>query len=531
MADGPDYVVLAQRGSLHGSSQPDLLVLGTLYGGTASHRASNAVDRLRALVAVNWGAYMAFAADGNGARYAMVDPSGAGRAHLAADQHLTMVTDLLDPPIMRGAGFEISADLPGLAGCLLDPGTMVTAPLLHGVTPMVPGTAYPLRHDESAVALWSPTTISGDENADGRDLRRSVDTSIHAMTAGGGTLIELSGGLDSSIIAGTMTELGMPARAATVELIGGDVDEIRYARATAERCGMPLHRGEVTTFPDYAAFMEAPQVGHPYMYGLDDAFARVIVDALADDVDRIVTGQGGDAVLFQPATPLTTIDRVRSRGVRSGWRELLDDARRTRASIWHHILPAITDFIHPAGMPQDELAAGLLTRGAREGRTRFLHPWCADARQLPPGRRLQVLMLANSLVFHSGRALDLGRPLIHPLLSQPVVESALAIPTWRLATGRLDRGLARSIFADRLHPAVARRRSKGEAAAFYSRAATANLPYLRERLLDGALARAGIIDNAAMEKALTPEYLFHSLDYRALILHAACEAWLSAWAA
>lgn len=140
-------------------------------------------------------------------------------------------------------------------------------------------------------------------------------------------------------------------------------------------------------------------------------------------------------------------------------------------------------------------------------------------------------MLANSLVFHSGRALDLGRPLIHPLLSQPVVESALAIPTWRLATGRLDRGLARSIFADRLHPAVARRRSKGEAAAFYSRAATANLPYLRERLLDGALARAGIIDNAAMEKALTPEYLFHSLDYRALILHAACEAWLSAWAA
>jgi hypothetical protein len=32
-----------------------------------------------------------------------------------------------------------------------------------------------------------------------------------------------------------------------------------------------------------------------------------------------------------------------------------------------------------------------------------------------------------------------------------------------------------------------------------------------------------------MKQVLTPDYLFYSLDYRALVLHAACEAWLKAW--
>lgn len=140
-------------------------------------------------------------------------------------------------------------------------------------------------------------------------------------------------------------------------------------------------------------------------------------------------------------------------------------------------------------------------------------------------------MLANSLIFHSARPVDLGLPFFHPLLTQPVLEAALALPTWQLASGPIDRGFARRLFADRLHPDIAARRSKGEAAAFYSRTVVANLPYLRERLLDGALAKAGILDTDRLSRTLTAEHLFYSLDYRAIFLQASAEAWLSSWTA
>jgi asparagine synthase (glutamine-hydrolysing) len=533
---GPQSVVLAQAGAAR-SVIPGLVILGEAHRRKGGPHVQDAVSSgpiacLRALTTQYWGHYTAVAFDTLGP-WVMVDPSGAGRAHLVQDTDLEMITNHLDPSAMRAANFEIDVNLSALAGSLLDPGTMVTAPLLRGVTNMVPGTAYHLNRRGAEIALWSPAALSNDcsENGygfDGDRLRHAVDLAVTQLAGAGASLIELSGGLDSSILAGTMMALGIVPRAVTVELIGGDVDEVHYAQATARRCAIQLDLGLATTFPDYAAFMDVGQAAHPYMYGVDDAFANAVIGS-ADGIDRILTGQGGDAVFYQPATPLTTIDRYRALGIRSGWRSLLDDARRTRASIWHHILPVARDRLRGTPSPQDELADRLLTRQARAARTRFVHPWCVAAHALPPGRRLQMLMLANSLIFHSARPIDLGRPLVHPLLTQPVLESVLAVPTWRLASGRLDRGLARAAFADRLHPDVVARRSKGEAAAYYSRAAVANLPLLRERLLGGALVKAGIIDAPMMEQVLTPDYLFYSLDYRALVLHAACEAWLKAW--
>lgn len=526
-------IVLSRQSRPYNAAADTMLLLGHVFGNANVPSEGCVATRLRALTNNVWGRYTAFARSDDSA-YVMVDPSGAGRAYLVQDDELAMVADHLDPALMSRAGFAIDVDVSALTGCLLDPGTMVMAPLLRGVTAMVPGRAYSLGRDGDTIEIWSPVSLAFNDSRDAGAvaayrLRAAVDHAVSTMVGTKRPLIELSGGLDSSILAGTMTALGIRASAVTVTAIGGDVDELRYAEATAKHARMPLHRGRTATYPKYATFMEAEQVAHPFIFGVDDAFADIIRATAGDGIDRIVTGQGGDAVFFQPATPLTTIDRYRACGWRSGWSALLDDARRTRSSVWHHIGPVVSDLVRGTPALQDELAGGLLTADALAHRKRFEHPWCANARHLPPGRQLQMLMLANCSIFHSAQPIDLGRPQLHPLLSQPVIESVLAIPTWQLASGPLDRGLARRAFADRLHHDITARRSKGEAAAYYSRAAVANLPYLRERLLDGALAKSGIIDRCVMEQALTAEYLFYSLDYRALILHAACEAWLSAW--
>ncbi len=523
----PDIRILVSRSAECHFDPAGLALFGTVDAAVSAGQGC-ALGRLRSLVASRWGSYLAFSWDAK-ARIAMVDPSGAGQSHFVRDPHLTLIGNRLSPDLMRNCGFRISADHAALAGCLLDPGTMVAAPLLAGVTTMVPGSAYYLGSDRAPDVLWSPAAIETDSERRPATLRTAVDSAVSIMTCRQQSLLELSGGLDSSILAGTMRDVGVPAKAVAVQLIGGDVCEGRYAAATSAFSRIPLQIATTENYPDYASFMEAPQVAHPFMYGVDDAFADAVRSAIDEHSHCVVTGQGGDAVFYQPATPLTTIDRFRDRGWRSGWNALLDDARRTRSSIWHHLGPVFADRFQHAKPPQDELAGGLLTSQARNERLRFVHPWCDAARDLSPGRQLQILMLANSQIFHSPRAVDVGRPMLHPLLSQPVVESALAFPSWKLAQGPNDRGLARLVFADRLHPDIVERRSKGEAAAFYSRTALANLPYLRERLLDGALVRAGIADRDVMARALTPEYLFYSLDYRALILHAACEAWLEAW--
>lgn len=526
---GETIVVLASADIPIAFGENGLMLFGSMHGDLPRPTGHRPVEVLQQLSRSVWGSYLALIASPDGC-FAMVDPSGAGRAHLVRDDDLVMVTDRLTPALMDLAGYTISVDLAAVAGCLVDPGTIVPAPLIDGVLPMTPGVMYDLAGKDTPHTIWSPRQIAAGEG-DGSMLRQTVDDAVGAMVNGQTPLLELSGGLDSSILAGIMSALEIEARAVTVELIGGDVDELRYARATAERCGIPLHVGRVADYPPYASFMETEQAAHPYTYGVDDAFAGVVRDGEAAGTDCVITGQGGDAVFYQPATPYTTIDRFRALGLTSGWGALLDDARRTRSSIWRHLREVARDRLHPQSLPEDELAGNLLTRAALDGRRRFQHPWRFEAKDEPPGRQLHILMLANSLSFHSARAVDLGRPLIHPLLSQPVIEAALAIPTWQLAIGPLDRGLARQLFADRLHPSIAGRRSKGEAGAFYSRAAVANLPYLRERLLDGALAKAGIIDRQAMGRTLTADHLFYSLDYRALILHAAVEAWLSAWTA
>ena len=289
---------------------PAVRIIGWLHGLYTLPDDLGGRDALRALINNCWGNYLAHAQDKNGGTV-MVDPSGAGRAHLARDASLALVTDALEPKLMRAAGFDVQVDTAALAGCIVDPGTMVSAPLLGGVTAMVPGTAYSLGAGGERTVLWSPATLACndgacDAQARGAALRAGIDTAVSATARRRSHLLELSGGLDSSIVAGTLSDLGIDVRAVTVEVIGGDVDELRYAKATASRNRIPLHVAKAAAYPDYRAFMEHPQVAHPYMYGVDDAFAAAVREA-SDGAASVVTGQGVDAVFFQPATPLTSV--------------------------------------------------------------------------------------------------------------------------------------------------------------------------------------------------------------------------------
>ena len=89
--------------------------------------------------------------------------------------------------------------------------------------------------------------------------------------------------------------------------------------------------------------------------------------------------------------------------------------------------------------------------------------------------------------------------MINPLLSQPVVELCLSIPSWKWIKGGRDRAVARQAFSNMLPDAIVTRRTKGGPSAFYRQIVEHYRDAMRERLLGGELARRGIVDRVAVE--------------------------------
>ena len=120
---------------------------------------------------------------------------------------------------------------------------------------------------------------------------------------------------------------------------------------------------------------------------------------------------------------------------------------------------------------------------------------------------------------------------VQPLLSQPIIEMCLSIPSWRMCAGGMDRSAIREAFADRLPSSVIQRRTKGGPDGFAHRILRHHLAAVRERLLGGLLAEHGIVDIAALEEQLREEKMMRGIDYVRILLLLDTEAWARHWQA
>lgn len=514
---------------------PGGFVLGTSF--PRAHTTGDTmctVDRgaafARQMVRTSWGRYVAIE-DANDAPQVMGDPSGAWPLWQLRIPDLSLVSDVVTPELARIAGVDAVIDKAALAATLLDPASVAYLGFVRGIQALTPGCSYDLATGR-ATSIWRMADhITSPSAKAATTLRDAVDLAVSRMTDTD-MVTQLSGGLDSAIVLAAATKAGHYPHAVNFATRASAGDERGYARLVANHLGISCTEVSATTFPNYRRIAGGVVGAAPAIFGLDDAFEDAVETVAAGRSARgVITGQGGDAIFFQPATPLVTVDRRRALGLRPRtWPAILDDARRARRSIWHQLAPVLRDLLRPASVPVSPVSPHLLTDEARmaAGAVDTLHPWLRGLEHVPPGKRMQAVMIANSQIFHHPRATG-TMPLCQPLLSQPVVEAALAIPTYELACGDNDRGLARRAFSERLPAKLLGRKSKGEASDHYSRAARANLEFLRDFLLGGRLVALGITDRDAMAALLTPEGLFHAHDYQALAVQVSCEAWVRGW--
>lgn len=266
--------------------------------------ASDPIAVARRLAAEAWGAYVAILPPPTRDPAAVFrDPSGAlGCVTWGLGDSLHLVTD--DLATVPGWLWprRMALDWNRIAAVLAAPTAGTTDPLFDDMTGVGPGQLRTLGADRPAVAIWSPFAFARDAGPDlpaiGEELVRRVDTAVETLVGGHDRVVmELSGGLDSSILAGAIGATALSGRVTHwLNYRDGrpEADEARFARAVTERLGVPLHEQPKTFEPVEAeALREIGRFSRPAIGAVDAMRDRFETELLRQaGATAIVSGQG-----------------------------------------------------------------------------------------------------------------------------------------------------------------------------------------------------------------------------------------------
>lgn len=364
---------------------------------------------------------------------------------------------------------------------------------LRGVREVMPGEVVSLGEPCPLPTSWSPWnhTRRPPERIDPEDLRNIVSRTVSAWSMRFERIqIELSGGIDSSIMAACLAGRRKPWRSLTMATADPDGDERPYARAVAERVGAPLAEWQRPSFGDPMAPLETLRA-RPGGFGLLGPSDRAyLAGAREFAADAIFTGTGGDNVFGYLTSAAPILDALCYAGPVAAWRAAGDLARLANDNMWRALGYSAKRLLNPPALwPVDH---SLLSR--RYARDHPEHPWMIDAHRASPGQQVYAIKLLIAQPFLDGYDRALAMPTIAPLLSQPIIEFTLGVPSWQWGEGGQNRALARKAFRKDLPEMVIERLGKGRILSVFLPAFEAHRPRLRTFLLDGWLAGAGLLD-------------------------------------
>jgi asparagine synthase (glutamine-hydrolysing) len=349
----------------------------------------------------------------------------------------------------------------------------------------------------------------------------------------------LSGGLDSSLVLASLRRTVDAHRIKCLTFTQGDgseLDEVRYAQLAADASGVDL---SVARFDASRVHLEraSEQVSQPrplgYTFSIDNDDAELEF-ANACGASVCTSGAGGDGLFYQLRARTYVADYLSRHGPSWGAaRVAFDSARLARVSVWT-CLHEGWKFAYggAAFAPEQAMRNPYLSEGLDEPQTSWIdvHPWFNEAERLSPGKKLHLWTVLDCLnLFYPYRRSAVAQTEL-PLVSQPIIETVLRIPSWVLSNGGRDRTLVREACSDIVPAPILSRSGKGAMDGYYAELCAANAVHLREALLDGVLVKRGILSGRALEHDL-PRGRDPRDGRELLLLQAfAAEVWANAWA-
>jgi asparagine synthase (glutamine-hydrolysing) len=489
-----------------------------------------------------WGRYVAFLASPNGEARVLRDPSGTLPCFVLRHGGVTVVfswlEDVLDllpqipaPEVDREAvaAYMGFGELTGRRTAL------------RGVTQVLAGECLSLTGigSDAVDLLWSASRIADSPAALEPEeavtvLRDTVTDCVQAWArCYDSILLRLSGGVDSTILAACLGKGQTPARVTCLNYhsVGSDSDERAFARLAATAAGLELIEYERDASFRLERVLDVARTPspHPYVGRLPSSIDAEIASVVGAPV--MFTGAGGDQLFYEVPRWWPAADFLRLRGFGAGFLgAALDAARLGQVSVWSAMRLAVADRFRTMPPPQDlHQQRTLISNEVWNQVTRpagCVHPVFLSKTTLPIGKLMQVQQLAHTASYYDPFGRERAPEPVHPLLSQPLMELCLKLPTFVLARGGRGRGLARDAFKGRIPDAIANRRAKGGLGEHLETVLNRNRDFARQVLLDGELVRLGLLDRAGIEKAFSAQAAGMQTPAGEIHLAIGVEAWL-----
>lgn len=536
---GPRLTLFTGTGTPLRAIDDQAVLVGSVHPGCGNHDGELGPRALqdggRGLVAGWWGDYVCLSEHPADAAVSVIRaPSGGVHAFRVRTDDVVLIASHIELLIDVGA-VRPAVDWDFAAQHLAFTHLCGSATGILGIDEIVAGDCVTEQNGSTKHAMpWSPWEFARaskraatlDEAAE--RVGDAILTSMAALTAAENhLLLELSGGLDSSIVAAAAMQFGRRVSAVNLVTPGPEGDERYYARLVAEHCKIPLEEARIDADIDLTTPVAqlTARPGLPAMLAPVDRLFEIF--ARAHGATAFISGTGGDSVFCSLGSATPAIDLFKAKGASLGVITTLRDIAAVHD----------TNAWRVAAIMGRQLRRGA-TRLRWKRNTRFLdqarvpdapspHPWLDNelAHALPGTRaHIRAIMAAYAHLDDFGR--HQAAPSLYPLLAQPVVEACLSIPSWLWVAGGRNRSAARAAFAGLLPAAVAERRTKGAMDAYCARTFEANRTRLKPFLLDGCLADAGLLDRRAIE-----DYLSQPLGARdALFYHLLPIVDTEAWA-
>lgn len=489
---------------------------------------------IRHLLQNTWGEYLAVCTgdeDGQGLTL-LRDPSGAVPCVYCLDDGEGFVTSDIGFATRLGL-YRREVDWQVIAHSLSFPYLRTARTGLKQVSELLPGGTLTCQGSAVATqAAWSPWRFvtpgvrHTDPRAAAEEVRGAVSGATRALSSlNDRLLVELSGGLDSSIVAACLRECAERATFCSLVMPVAGTDERPYAKLVTDALGRQLVPVEVG-FENVR--FEFPVLSSAVMpaIGLMQYAVNATWETAGNryEVDSFFSGGGGDTVFCYLKTAAPAADAFRECGARAGLAAIRNLSALHQCTIWkagkltlrkllrksHVVWRADSTLLDPAWVP-----------AAPDH-----HPWFDAPPRALPGDRERINDLLGTRLFRDATPRGDGRAMRFPLLSQPVIEACLKVPTWMWITDGRNRSIARDAFADCLPRGILDRRSKGSYTGYMAAAYASNRAGMRQFLEQGQLCAHGLLDRSALAELFAREQAARELSFLRIFDLCAAENWV-----
>jgi len=516
------------------------VLIGRLFGrdgkavADASALEGSAEQQEHHLLRDTWGEYLLVHMADNGEEQIvrlLRDPSGAVPCIYCFAGNNGFATSDIALAAHLGV-YRKEVDWQAVAHCLAYPCLRTGHTTLKHIRELLPGTTLTCHGGGfSTHATWSPWSFVStdvrhkDRDAAVADVRTAVSVAVSSLSAADRRwIVELSGGLDSSIVAACLQGNAARATFCTLVMPVAGTDERPYARLVTDALGCGLVTQPVGFEDVRFDFPLSPSAFLPAMGILQNAVNEAWEQVGADcDADSYLSGGGGDTIFCYLKTAAPAADAFREDGLRAGIAALRDLSALHRCTFWKAARLTLCKLRHPPSgtwKKDSRFLAPAHTPDAPEH-----HPWLDMPADALPGDREKIQDLIGTQLFRDTAPRRAGRSMRFPLLSQPVLEACLRVPTWMWIEGGRNRAVARDAFADLLPPGILDRRSKGSYTGYMAAVYTRNKDGMRRFLEEGQLAAHGLLDRSALADFLARELAPRDLSFLRIFDLCAAENW------